>query len=324
MNQASILFLKALRKLYTKTFGGYQLPPLQREKDIDKISEIIYNILMSDQPCMIARFGAFELATIVNYLGVKNPHYSILKFIKGEQLEWWWNERLIKYMNTNAGFFPPTHDAITRFCELMIADTKKLDILGSWQKTEYFLADYLPSKIIKVDRDNINPFFATYPWTKALEGKNVLVIHPFSDSIRKQYERRQLLFKNNDILPDFNLYTLKAVQSLGGENANFKNWFDALKWMEHEMDKINYDICLLGCGAYGFPLAAHAKEMGKKALHIGGALQLYFGIKGKRWEGKGYKNGPNDYSKLFNKYWIRPSAEETPITAKNVENNCYW
>lgn len=47
------------------------------------------------------------------------------------------------------------------------------------------------------------------------------------------------------------------------------------------MDKIDYDICLIGCGAYGFPLAAHAKRKGKKAVHLGGALQLLFGIKGK-------------------------------------------
>ena len=27
----------------------------------------------------------------------------------------------------------------------------------------------------------------------------------------------------------------------------------------------------LGCGAYGFPLAAHVKRMGKKAIHMGGS-----------------------------------------------------
>lgn len=104
MNTFTILALKALRKLYAKTFGGYQLPSLQREEDPDKASEMIYNLLMADKPCMIARFGAFELATLVNYLGVKDSNHSIIKFIKGEQPEWWWNERLIKYMNTNAGF----------------------------------------------------------------------------------------------------------------------------------------------------------------------------------------------------------------------------
>ena len=53
--------------------------------------------------------------------------------------------------------------------------------------------------------------------------------------------------------------------------------------MENEIDKHDYEVCLIGCGAYGLPLAAHVKKQGKKAIHIGGALQLLFGIMGKRW-----------------------------------------
>lgn len=84
-------------------------------------------------------------------------------------------------------------------------------------------------------------------------------------------------------MPDFDLITIKAVQSLGG-GEQFQSWFDALDWMKAEIDKHDYDICLIGCGAYGFPLAAHVKRLGKKAFHLGGALQLVFGIRGRRWE----------------------------------------
>ena len=73
-------------------------------------------------------------------------------------------------------------------------------------------------------------------------------------------------------MPDFDLITIKAVQSLGG-GEQFQSWFDALDWMKAEIDKHDYDICLIGCGAYGFPLAAHVKRLGKKAFHLGGALQ---------------------------------------------------
>lgn len=324
MNKVSIFTLKALRKAYRNVFGGFSLPPLQREENIDKANTLIYNLLSSPKPCMVARFGAFELSTIVNYLGVTVKEHSTIKYIKGEEPEWWWNKSLMKFMQNNAGFFPSTTENLTRFSRLMLEDAKQVDILGSWQRSEYYIWDYMKPEIIKVDRDNMNPFFSNCPWTKILKGKNVLVIHPFSETIQKQYQRRNLLFTNNDILPDFNLYTIKAVQSLGGESNGFKDWFEALDWMKAEIDKIDYDVCLLGCGAYGFPLAAHVKRRGKKAVHIGGALQLYFGIKGKRWESEGYKNGPNDYSKIFNQYWVRPSSDETPSTANNVENNCYW
>lgn len=325
MNKQAIIFLIILQKLYHKIFGGIQLPSLQREDNIDNISELIYNRLNDDSPCMIARFGAFELATIINYLNIKKTDHSIWKYIKGEQQEWWWNKKLMNYMYTNAGFFPKTEKAISQFCELMLNDAKEVDILGSWQKSECYLQDYLLPFIIKVNRENSNPFFAKKPWTRALEGKKVLVIHPFSNSILKQYEKRELLFKNPDILPKFkSLEVIKAVQSIGGSNGQFSDWFEALNWMKTEMDKHDYDICLIGCGAYGFPLAAHAKRQGKKAIHLGGALQLYFGIRGKRWEGKGYVGTDHDYSTLFNEHWIRPSQDEIPNQSNKVENGCYW
>ena len=51
-----------------------------------------------------------------------------------------------------------------------------------------------------------------------LRGKKVLVIHPFAETIQHQYEqKRTLLFKNPDVLPEFQLETIKAVQSLGGQ-----------------------------------------------------------------------------------------------------------
>jgi hypothetical protein len=99
--------------------------------------------------------------------------------------------------------------------------------------------------------------------------------------------------------------------------------------MKSEIDKVDYDICLIGCGAYGFHLAAHVKRTGKKAVHLGGALQLLFGIKGKRWEDPYYgvhkwKIPYGSYTNLMNEFWVRPSINETPINAEKVENSCYW
>lgn len=330
MNTTFIFILKALRKLYTKTFGGDQLPPLQREEDPDKASEMIYDLLIQDKPCMIARFGAFELATLVNYLGVNSRHHSILKYIKGEQPEWWWNEKLIRFMNTNAGFFPPTHKAITQFCELMMQDMNELDLLGCWVKNEAWFTKEL-EHTQRVHLRLLEPFWAKKPWTNCLKDKNIVVVHPFAEDILSQYNNsRILLFSNHDTLPKFaSLRTVKAVQSLGGEGNGFKDWFEALKYMEDEIDKEDYDVCLIGCGAYGFPLAAHVKRQGKKAIHLGGALQLLFGIKGKRWENPNYGVKEwgisyGSYSSLMNKYWIRPRENGRPKNANQVEGGCYW
>lgn len=326
MNTISIFTLKVLRKLYAKIFGSYKLPSLQREEDPDKISGMIYELLASDRPCMIARFGSTELTAIVNYLGVISPSHSILKYIQGQSPEWWWNKNIMNQMQQWSGFFPPTSDNMQRFGELMINDAKEVDLLGSWLLNEYYVDSYL-SNTIKVNLLLLEPFWAQKPWTRVLKGKKVLIIHPFTETIRHQYPKRKLLFSNNEILPDFEIITLKAVQSLGGTKL-FSDWFKALHWMENEMDKIDYDICLIGCGAYGFPLAAHAKRMGKKAVHLGGSLQLLFGIKGSRWENPNYGiktlKRKGAYTSLFNEYWCRASDNEKVNNLDKIENGCYW
>lgn len=165
---------------------------------------------------------------------------------------------------------------------------------------------------------DLEPYDYAHPWSKSLEGKKVLVVHPFAESIQKQYSRRDLLWENPDVLPSFDLKTLKAVLSLAGEEVPYQDWFEALDSMKQQMDETDYDIAIIGCGAYGFHLAAHAKRSGKKAVHLGGATQILFGIKGKRWE------DIPAVSRFFNEYWIRPFSEETPNNRERVEGGCYW
>lgn len=67
--------------------------------------------------------------------------------------------------------------------------------------------------------------------------------------------------------------------------CEFNTWFEALQYMEDEIKKVSFDIALVGCGSYGFPLAAYIKKnLNKSVFHCGGCLQMMFGIKGSRWE----------------------------------------
>lgn len=327
MKKIEIITLKALHKIYSKLFGSKSSTYDHGITDPDKVSELIYNLLASGKPCMVARYGAFELASVVNYLGVKNAQHSCLKYISGKSPQWWWNKRLMKFMQSNAGFFPSTESNLMRFGDLMLEDSKLVDILGSWQKGEFFLSSVL-TEAKKIQLMYLDPYWSKKPWSRVLEGKKVLVVHPFAESIKSQYEKRKYLFKVQDTLPDFkSLEVIKAIQSIGGESNGYKDWFEALEYMMSEIDKHDYDVCLIGCGAYGFPLAAHVKRMGKQAIHIGGSLQLLFGIMGNRWDHDEphYENGVFIYyAGLENKYWVRPSASERPKTHKVIENSCYW
>ena len=104
-----------------------------------------------------------------------------------------------------------------------------------------------------------------------------------------------------------------------GTNTGFKNWFEALDSMKTKMDQIDYEVAIIGCGAYGMHLAAHAKRKGKIAIQLAGWTQMLFGVFGERW----IKDQPQ-YSRFINEYWIRPRESEKPKGAESVEGGCYW
>jgi len=327
MNAFAIIILKTLRKLYLKTFYVKTIGMPECDQNADSSSQKIYEALMADKPCMIARFGSNELLCLTSYLGVKRNDRNIISYITGKSEEWWWNTTNLDNMHMVAGFFPPSLDKFEKYCQLMIMDIPLLDILGSWLEME----NNIENKLIGVKKVHIRllePFWSKNPWTKALEGKKILLVHPFEKEIYSQYKKKDLLFKEN-ILPDFNLNIVKAIVSHGNEKTNFNDWFEALEYMKSEIDKQDYDICLIGAGAYGFHLAAHVKRRGKKAVHLGGALQLLFGIRGKRWEDPNYGVKEwgipkNLYASLCNEHWVRPDENKRPKGAKKVEGGCYW
>ena len=323
-----IILLKILKKLYFMIIKREKKSP-ECILDVELSSNLLYDKLTSNKPCMIARFGSTELLNIVNYIGVhekkfKNP----ITFIQGKTPPWWWEDASVMQLYNWSGFFPPEISKVEKFCELMLDDKNSVDILGSWLENERYVDEGMHAS--KIHLRFLDPFWSEKPWTRVLKDKKVLVVHPFTKTILRQYEKREFLFEDKDILPIFkSLQTVTAVQSLGQKDDRFADWFEALEYMKSEIDKIDYDICLIGAGAYGFPLAAHVKRQGKKAVHIGGSLQLLFGIRGSRWEVPEYGVGDglvkrNDYVNLVNAYWVRPNEDEKPAGANNVEGACYW
>ena len=195
-----------------------------------------------------------------------------------------------------------------------------MDVLVSWRVEELFFCDWIRKKQT-IRKKTMDTFYAQeVPWTAALEGKSILVVHPFAETIEEQYiYKRKNLFKNERILPEFSdLQTIKAVQSIAGEPVDFSDWFAALDYMKNEINKKVFDVALIGCGAYGLPLAAHVKRMGRKAVHMGGVLQFLFGIKGKR-----YIENPQS-SSYINSYFVSPPDSDKPQNCNIVEGGCYW
>ena len=274
----------------------------------DDSQDLIYEKLVSGEPCLICRFGSTELNTVRQFF---EHRYHNTRYSK--------NQRYI--MSTLSGFFPTDDYNLNKFACEMISITRDIDILGCWFRPfeEEMCTRYLKDSAKLVHLNSICPIWFNRPWSRALRGKKVLVIHPFEQSIQEQYRKREKLFANPDILPEFELITMKPVQSIA-DNKNdlpYETWFDALNDMKSKIKNLNFDIALIGAGAYGIFLAQYIQGLGRQAIHGGGSTQLLFGIKGSRWDNI-LENS------FYNEYWTRPLESERPKGAEKVEGGCYW
>lgn len=271
--------------------------------------KLIHSLLCVERPALIARSGYVELACVMHYLSRRG---------RGRTQSY--PKSMLHTMSNNTGFFPVSDDALDDFARVYLAAIAMADAVGVWSNIgeDHVVREFCPDAEL-IPLRSIEPYYDVDPWSRALRGRRVLVIHPFVQSISEQYENnRESLFDNPDVLPPFDLCLIKAVQSGAGEVSAFDTWFDALDSMKAAMDATAYDVCIVGAGAYGLPLAAHAKKSGKLAVHMGGATQILFGIKGRRWDNH------DVISKLYKDSWVRPKACEVPRNAMAVEDGCYW
>lgn len=297
-----------MKNIFKDIYRKYSVPEKWVEYRGQDASDIIEAGLKSDNPFMVARFGGIELDAMI-HINKSSKKFTLSRNKK--------RNIVFASLKSNAGFFPLDDALLKKFYDLMYADLHHVDILGSWRRREIFFKKEL-REAKKIHFESIEPYRHEKPWSKALKGQKVLVVHPFSESIQEQYLKRDFLFENKDVLPEFKLITLKSVQSIAGNNAGFTTWFDALDYMKNQVNSLDFDVAIIGCGAYGFPLAAHIKRIGKKAIHMGGATQILFGIKGQRWE----RN--EQIFPLMNNNWVRPKQSETPNNSSTIEGGCYW
>lgn len=281
----------------------------QRFKEFNETNKKIEAYIDSGQPFLVARYGGTEMNMLCAYFD-KEVFHRERRY-----------QDAVHLLCETAGFFPDDGVLAARFVEYILDISKEVDLLGVWDLfMEDFICEQYAINAEFTKLRNIEPYYAEdcNPWSYALAGKRVLVIHPFAESIQIQYNKRERIWGDRAVLPEFELQTIRAIQTMADQKDDrFNDWFEALKYIIEECGKREFDIALIGCGAYGLPLAAEIKRMGKGAIHMGGALQILFGIKGARWDTHPV------ISNFYNDAWIRP-LEKVPKGGERVEGACYW
>ena len=281
----------------------------------------IMKLIQRGKPALVGRLGGTEARFLGEFQKISSIPFLSQIFFRVKPN---WIKRS-REVNTNAGFYFQKISEVKTFSELYMEALSDTDILGAWgtafSSIESKFVNRIPHLVpVAMTAPWIQPHLAetnSIPWAAALEKKKVLIISPFINSIEKQFINIKEIFPESNF-HNFHLVTLKSPMTISTKYPVEKTWLQQLNAVKSKMDLIDFDVALVSAGSYSYPLAHHAKKMGKTGIHAGGGLQLFFGIMGKRWEKSDY------LIQIVNDYWVRPSKDETPDSASLVENGCYW
>lgn len=234
----------------------------------------------------------------------------------------------LRELENNAGIYTKDNESLEKYTQKLIESYDHCTIIAEWEQTgkvyshtgsgQQFITKRTP-KTPKIDARALEPYYFKENWMPAIKGKKILIIHPFSKTFSKQVNNFKMIFPNKSWFEDCSLTFTQPPITLAGNHQD-KDWQEHLNpFLESLKANTDFEIALVAAGGYGMLVADFIfKEMGKSVMYIGGALQIFFGVIGKRW----FEN--KDILKLVNDDWIRPDKDDKPNNFTNVEKGCYW
>lgn len=158
------------------------------------------------------------------------------------------------------------------------------------------------------------------PTFKLIGDKKVLVISSFSDLIKQQYESGKV-YKLGIDFPKIHALDCVTTPYCFLNQGPHQNYFETVESIFKEIQTKDFDIALLGCGAYGHMLTHKIhSELKKDAIYIGGPITNFFGILSTRELNHGMGKDI-----VLNEYWITTIPESfRPSNYKYIEDGCYW
>lgn len=280
----------------------------------------VYSQLTGETPAAIGKLGTIE--TELAYFRFKTR-----KAANPIQI----HPQMIQTLCRNAGMFPPTQATAEKMADELLRSLLQLDSVPIWwikeQSRELFGVFARAASYVSLQ--SLECFLSPNPehWWTAKKAR-VLVISPFTESIQAQvphldkvWAQRPGFWSSESTFTMLKFPLSFGVQDSSVQSYMIQTWTNSvglIQDFQKKMDAIDYDIALIGVGIHSLPLVAYAKQKGKKAIHLGGATQLFFGVRGGRWDTM------KEFQPLFNEHWIRPSVEERPVHFEQVEKGCYW
>jgi hypothetical protein len=278
-------------------------------------------------PFFIGRNGTIETETLYFWLTVRIPSEGTMPY----------PPRIAAQIEQNAGIFPATAASIDAWCKAYTGALHDLTGLAAgwykpvWHLEDSFLRKFAP-QAFRTPLRSLEPYYHACQdrWTHHLKGRRVAVVSSFTATIEKQIRGGRLArvwgeseaegLAAPDISWSFVRTGYSPVTALGycGWPAGVVDWQGAVAYTVAKVLESGAEIALVGCGGIGMLIGSELRRHGVSVLVLGGAIQVLFGLKGKRWETHSV------ISKFWNDAWRWPAADEIPGGARFVEGGCYW
>ena len=136
-------------------------------------NDLARDLLESGQPFLFGRCGATEMRTAADYLHNGGRPFA---------------DRTRADIRNLSGVFPTDDAALERFCKLYIRTAQSAELLALWNvgAEREVIRGCDATRFTELRA--LEPYYHARPWSAALAGKRVLVVHPFRKTILSQYE----------------------------------------------------------------------------------------------------------------------------------------
>ncbi|MAV56143.1 MAG: hypothetical protein CMI79_01210 [Candidatus Pelagibacter sp.] len=289
----------------------------------DIANQYIKNLITNKDRFMITRTG-WGAEPVISYGIVYNKPQFLRKNIRD----------ILEY---NAGIYNQNSENLRKWGYLYHNAIKNSTCCFVWknEKVSTIIKQaqiMLTYGVNNMSAEHLDPLVAVnagkIPWTQSLREKKILIISPFTDSIKYQNDKGYNLVSGDNRLfhPDQKYIYYKTFNTLGG-NFVHSNWSETFMKMIQDISILDFDIALVSCGGYGLPICDFIyTRIKKSSIYVGGVLPLLFGVTCQRYK---------DKDKNYNPGMIKPNANEQVemksfqqiygySSTNEVENKCYW
>jgi hypothetical protein len=323
----------------TFTVEKWSFPLINFLGEPELFSEKIKLMIDGNVPFFLSRIGGSDTDAVIDYLAVRNlqqeamldahiaEHLPIVSRYNGFYSKFDLRENYFKYLESliscyqaiNFGtvcgskllsvYFPRiVHESHRRYPRNIAHASGFFNYISNpWRKLNLY-----PYNLIESFGTNHTLISAL---ASSLNGKRVLVVSPFAESIESNFHRRHTFFKEVKY-PEFDVCVVNTPITYEGLPEEFyphDNWLETVGHLTDLVKRQSFDVALLSCGSYALPIGEFIKNaMGRKVVYVGGVLQLFFGIMGRRYENIFFTQHLNLDS------FIYPIEKDKYLAGKNI------